>query len=200
MSSFPGLLLAGLLVLPSVLDEGAAALFAQARTFEQFLETASAQRATWSRNAANSRIQPGLVSRLRVVGAGLRVLIVAEDWCPDSANTVPYIVTLASLAGVPARIVNREVGQPVMQRHRASDGRMVTPVVVLLRDVEDVGAWVERPQALQQQFLSLHAHPENTERFAQRQFWYDADGGRTTLAEFVELAERTAPGRTSGNR
>jgi hypothetical protein len=79
-----------------------------------------------------------------------------------------------------------------MRRHRASDGRTVTPVVVLLRDGAEAGAWVERPQPLQQLFLSLAARPEEGERFAHRQAWYDADQGRTTLTEFVELAERIA--------
>jgi hypothetical protein len=194
MSSFPGLLLAGLLALPSVLDEDASRLFAQGRTFAQFLETASAQRERWSRNAADGRVPLSLVNRLRAINAGLRVLIVAEDWCPDSVNTVPYIVRISELAGVPVRIVDRQAGQAIMQRHRASDGRTVTPVAVLLRGGEDVGAWIERPQALQELFLSLRDHPEHAERFAQRQSWYDADGGRSTLAEFVELAERTSAG------
>lgn len=166
-------------------------------TFDQFLEKATAQQEVWSRNATDGRVPPDFVKRLRAVNADLRVLIVAEDWCPDSVNTVPYIVKLTTLADVPARIVDRQTGQAIMQRHRASDGRMVTPVVVLLRGGEDVGAWIERPQALQQLFLSLRAHPENAERFAQRQSWYDADSGRTTLAEFVDLAERTSP---AGNR
>jgi hypothetical protein len=47
---------------------------------------------------------------------------------------------------------------------------------------------------LQRLFQSL-SNPENARQFAQRQVWYDADRGRTTLSEFVALAERTAMGR-----
>ena len=81
-----------------------------------------------------------------------------------------------------------------MARHPASDGRQVTPTVVLLRADIDAGAWVERPEPLQKLFHSL-SNPQNARQFAQRQAWYDADRGRTTLSEFVALAERTATGR-----
>jgi thioredoxin family protein len=67
---------------------------------------------------------------------------------PRSVHAVPYIVRPASLADVPARIVDRRGGQAIMQRHRASDGRTVTPVVVLFLSADDVGAWIERPRAL----------------------------------------------------
>ena len=188
------LLVGGVLQLSAATaEEKATALFERGRTFEQFLDRVSSQRELWIRNAAAPTVAPLMVRRLQRVGGALRLLIVAEDWCPDSVNTVPYIVRLASLADVPARIVDRRDGQAIMQRHRASDGRTVTPVVVLLRGADDVGAWIERPRALQQRFLGLRANPEESERFARRQSWYDADRGETTVAEIVALAERTAP-------
>lgn len=122
------------------------------------------------------------------------MLVVAEDWCPDSVNTLPYIAALTSLAHVDTRIVDRTEGRSLMAQHPASDGRLVTPTVILLRANVDVGAWIERPVPLQKLFQSLF-NPESARRFAQRQLWYDADHGRTTLSEFVALAERTATGR-----
>jgi hypothetical protein len=66
--------------------------------------------------------------------------------------------------------------------------------VVLLRRGQDVGAWVERPAPLQRLFHSL-ADPASARQFADRERWYVADRGRTTLTEFVQLAERTSDGR-----
>jgi Thioredoxin len=43
-----------------------------------------------------AKIDPGLVERFRRVGGDLRLLIVAEDWCPDSVHTVPYVAALAA--------------------------------------------------------------------------------------------------------
>ncbi len=130
--------------------------------------------------------------RFRRVGGDLRLLIVAEDWCPDSVHTVPYVAALAARAGVDMRIVDRGSGSAIMKRHPAPDGRGVTPIVVLLRRGIDVGAWVERPSVLQSLFQSIGTNSENARQFAQRQAWYKADSGRTTVAEVVALAEQNA--------
>jgi hypothetical protein len=169
-------------------------LFEHGRTFEQFVDHVTAQRDLWRRNTNEASVAPELVQRLARVGNGLRVLVVAEDWCPDSVNTVPFVAALASLAQVGLRIVDRAEGGSLMARHPASDGRLVTPTIILLRADVDVGAWVERPEPLQSLFHTL-SNPESARLFAQRQVWYDADRGRTALSEFVALAERTATGR-----
>jgi hypothetical protein len=169
-----------------------ALLFERGLTFEQFVTRLSAQRELWHRNASRAHIRPDLIERLRRVGDGLRVLVIAADWCGDSANTVPYIAMAASSAHVELRIVDRATGEPLMRQHRSPDGRAVTPTVVLLRNGRDVGAWVERPRALESVFLSMASSPERQKQFAERQAWYDADGGMTTVTEVVALAERTA--------
>ena len=153
---------------------------------------ATHQRELWQKNMAWTGIPPELVLRLRRVNSGLRLLIVAEDWCPDSVNTVPYVVKLGAKAGAEARIVDRTIGEALMSRHRTPDGRTATPTVILLRDGRDVGAWVERPQALQHLFLTMRTNPDNGRLLAERQSWYDTDHGRTALSELVSLAEQTA--------
>ena len=160
-------------------------------TWDQFLEAVRAQRPRWIDNAARSQPPDALVQRLARAGGGLTFLIVAEDWCVDSVNTVPYVVALAHAARVDVRIVNRSVGAPLVSAHRAADGRRVTPIVVLLRDGRDAGAWIERPEPLQQLFRTMDDNAGNAHRFAQRQTWYDHDRGRTAMAEIVDLAERT---------
>ena len=114
--------------------EPAASFYGRGQTLDQFLDHAKSQRALWLKNAARTDIPSDLVVRLKRVSGGLRFLIVAEDWCPDSVNTVPYVVRLGALAGVETRIVDRTVGQVLMSRHRTPDGRTATPTVILLRD------------------------------------------------------------------
>lgn len=169
-----------------------AQLFDRALTFDQFMARATRQRELWVHNAAQRDIPPDAVDRLTRVRDGLRFLIVAEDWCPDSVYTVPFIVNLAAAAGVDVRIIDRRAGQSLMARHRTRDGRPATPTVVLLRGDRDAGAWVERPAPVQEWFFSMAADPESAKRFAQRASWYEADRGRTTIAEILTLAERTS--------
>ena len=133
-----------------------------------------------------------MVARFKHAGDGLRILVVAEDWCPDSVNALPYVAALASSAAVPLRIVDRKVGEPLMNRHRTPDGRIATPTVVLLRNGHEVDAWVERPGLVQRWFLSMATNPESARRFGERQSWYESDHGHTVLAEVIALAERSA--------
>jgi hypothetical protein len=176
----------------AAVPEAPLSFYGRGRTLDQFLDRATHQRELWLKNTARDDIPADLVLRLRRVSSGLRLLIVAEDWCPDSVNTVPYVVKLGAKAGVEARIVDRTVGEALMSRHRTPDGRTATPTVILLHDGSDVGAWVERPRPLQHLFLTMRAIPDNGRLLAERQSWYDTDRGRTALSELVTLAEQTA--------
>jgi hypothetical protein len=98
---------------------------------------------------------------------------------------------LAQSAGIPLRVIDRAAGKPLMAAHPTSDGRTVTPTIVLVRNGRDVGAWVERPAELQEMFFSMSTNPENAKRFSQRHLWYESDGGVTVLKEVLALIEQT---------
>jgi hypothetical protein len=166
-------------------------LFDAGDTWERFLERVERQRERWLRTAADATVPPDLVERVQHAGGDLKFLVVAEDWCPDSAYSVPYVARLTSLAHIPLRIVDRATGESLLRAHRTFDGRTATPTVVLLREGVDVGAWVERPTELQDLFRSIGTNPESARRFAQRGDWYQADQGVTVLKEIVALVEQT---------
>jgi len=166
-------------------------LFERGITFEQFVANATAQRDVWLRAASQSDVDPQVVAHLARVREGLRLLVVSEDWCVDSAHTVPYVARLAAAAGVELKILDRDVGAALMARHPTRDGRPATPTIVFIRNGRDVGAWVERPAPLQDLFFSMATNADSAKRFADRASWYDADRGRTTIAEVLGLAERT---------
>jgi hypothetical protein len=170
-------------------------LFDSGNTWPQFIAGVSAQRELWLKTEASVTVPPELVDRARKAGRGLRLLAVAEDWCPDSAYSLPYVARLAQSAGIPLRILDRTAGAPLMRAHPTPDGRTVTPTIVLWRDGRDVGAWIERPAELQQLFLSISTSPENAQRFSQRHVWYESDGGRTVLQEVLALIEQTSTRR-----
>jgi hypothetical protein len=184
-------LLAVLAQLPTDGVNQADLLFRDGKTWEQFLSGISDQRALWQRTESTVTVPPELTERMSAASQGLRLVVVAEDWCPDSAFTVPYVARLARLAGVPLRIVDRSMGELLMIAHRTPDGRTATPTIVLLRNGQDIGAWVERPAELQQMFLSMSTNAENARRFSQRQTWYESDRGLSTMREIVALIERT---------
>src|SRR4051794_39799172 len=167
-----------------------ARIFERGSTFSPVLAHTTAQRDTWTRNASRTASAED-VERLRAAGRDLALLVVTEDWCADSVHTVPYIARLAAAAGIDMRIVDRAEGAPLLARYPTRDGRPATPLVVVLRKGRDIGAWVERPAPLQELFFRMATSPESAKRFADRAAWYDADRGRTTIAELLALVERS---------
>lgn len=166
------------------------ALFDQGKTWDDFLATADSRPETWRSNAARSKPAPELVARLKGASDDLRLLVVAVAACSDSVHTVPYIATLARDAGVPIRIVDSDVGKPVMDTFRTPDGRGATATVAILRGDRIVAAWVERPEALQTWLLGPASSLPQSERMERKFGWYEWDRGESTMAELVALVER----------
>ena len=173
----------------AVRAQDAATLFDRGVTWDAFLGGVQSQRDKWTANTEHATVDRDLVERFKRVSPGLKLLVVAEAACSDSVNTVPYLAKLAALAGVDLRIVNRATGAPVIEHHLTPDGRTATPTVILIRDGQDAGAWVERPAVLQAWHMSM-AMLDSDERLKRKLSWYDWDRGATTLAEIVALAEK----------
>ncbi len=168
-------------------------LFDQGLPWTEYLASTKQQREAWVRNAGRA-VPADLVDRLRKAGTGLKLLVIAEDWCSDSVNSIPYLGTLATKAGVDLRVINSQLGKPFMDAHRTPDGRAATPTVILIRDGQEVAAWVERPSALQSWFISMADKIETAERQQRKLDWYDWSRGDEALKEIVTLAEQTAKG------
>lgn len=172
------------------------AAFSAGATWADYLHNANQQRQIWQRNAGRE-VPSALVDRFKKAGAGLRVLVIAEDWCSDSVNSIPYLGTLATKAGVELRVINSQAGRPFTEAHHTPDGRAATPTVILIRDGKDVGAWVERPGALQAWFTDMTDKIDSAERQQRKMNWYDWSRGDDALQEIVALAEQTL--RVSGS-
>lgn len=181
-------MLAGAAQAPQAIDGNA--LFAQGKSYEDFLATADARPEVWKANTTRGKPSAALVDRLKKAGDGLRLVVVAVAACSDSVHTVPYIANLAREAGVPLRIVDPTVGAQVQAAFKTPDGRGATATVALLRGDKVVGAWVERPVALQTWILGPGSALPQAERMDRKFGWYEWDRGESTIAELVELAER----------
>ncbi len=168
----------------------AAAVFEQGMPWSDYVASTKQQHDIWVRNAGRD-VPAALVERLRKASSGLRLLAVAEDWCTDSVNSVPYLGSLATKAGVDLRIVNSEVGKSFMEAHRTPDGRAATPTIILIRDGKEVAAWSERPVSLQTWFLEMANKIDSSERQQRKLNWYDWNRGEDALKELVALAEQT---------
>ena len=100
------------------------------------------------------------------------------------------IAKLAELAGVPLRIVAKAAAGPVYATHKGPEGQELTPTIVLLRGGKDVGAWIERPEALATWYRTNRASIERGELLQRKTAWYQWDRGSSSMDEIVALAEK----------
>jgi Thioredoxin len=196
--------LAGLLTvaLESARPTTAVAVYAQAQTFEEFIDTVLKPDAgrqmpvplrVWEESIDRAHTPPvELVRRLRGVSAGLKLLAIVEPSCTDSAHTVPYLASLSQAAQVGFRLATRREGGHLLSLYLTPDGREATPTILLLRTGRIVGAWVERPSALQFWVLASKGRMTSGELARRRVAWYDWNRGEAAMTEVVSIAERTA--------
>ena len=169
------------------------ALFAKGVTFADFLDKARAHREEWRANYNDATVSPALVTRMQALRAKRHLLVVAEDWCSDSLNTVPYIARLVDGGAerLDMRLVNRETGQAVMEAHRTPDGRTATPTIAILgEDWHLIAAWTERPSSIQTWFLEKQKSTMQAPLHDELMAWYGKDAGKTTVLEIADLLER----------
>jgi hypothetical protein len=177
------------------------ALYRRGRTYQAFVAAADDRRDAWLRNTAWGKVDRDALQQGRGLGSGWRLLVVLEDACGDSANTIPYVAALLdSLGGaVEMRLVNSAEGRWVMERYRTWDGRAATPTIVLLDPTgAAAGCWVERPTVLSAWERTEKARLSQQEFLRQKYARYDQDRGVSTQRDVVAMIGRAAPGAACG--
>ena len=159
--------------------------------FEEFLESVDQRRAAWLTNYADGAPSPQAIDRARGAGAAAKLLVVAEDWCGDSVNTIPYLARLVEATdGLEMRIVDSETGANLMRRRPTPDGRAATPTIIVLdHDYAEIGSWIERPGVLQEWFLGNEDDLPRRELYDRKYAWYAEDAGNETLSDITTLLE-----------
>lgn len=77
-----------------------------------------------------------------------RILILTEDFCPDSAMNIPIAARLAdAIPALDLRIVRRSDYPDFAAQFPAADGRTRIPTLIFLDEDGIVGVWLERSQA-----------------------------------------------------
>jgi len=165
--------------------------------FQEFLAATERRRDQWHEHYEQGRIPEGLAVRAGEIEGRYRLLVVAEDWCGDSVNVVPYLARLAeAMSGLEMRIVDSEVGATVMEAHPTPDGRTATPTIVVLdEEAREVGSLVERPSELQRGWLANEDRMRRQELLSRKYAWYDWDRGEHAMAgtEGAEVIPELAP-------
>lgn len=172
------------------------ALYRSGREFVDFLETADRRRELWVRHYAEGAVPEDLLARATVLDGRWRILAIADDWCSDSVNTVPFLALLAEASdAIELRVIDSESGHDVMEAYRTPDDRTATPTILVLDgDYDEVGCWIERPSELQAWALETRPTLDDREFLTRKMAWYAEDAGRSTIREVLERIEAAAAG------
>jgi hypothetical protein len=180
---------------PAELDY--ADVYAKGVTFAMFLDKAESRREEWHAHYNDAAVTPDLMTRMRALPERRRLLVVAEDWCGDSVNIVPYLARLVDAAPerLDMRVVDSTAGRAVMEAHRTADGRAATPTIVVLGDDGRLlGAWTERPAALRawldRQKAGAATAPSDEALHDRRMKWYADDAGKASVEETAAILAR----------
>jgi len=181
------------------LESNLDSLYTSGETYDAFLASAKARRAAWVKNTEVAAVPLDALATARAIPGRWRLLVSVLDACSDSVNTIPYLAQLVSqLENVEMRIITPAAGKSMMESHRSPDGRAATPTLVVLDEAgNDVGCWIERPAELQRGFLAAKAisKAEENQFINNKQKWYDADAGASTIREVVAVLQAAAAGK-----
>ena len=157
--------------------------FTLGATFEEFLEGARNLH-PWGGIYNRARVPDDLLRRAKEIGSSWPLLVLAEDWCGDGANSVPYLAKLAEATPrLVLRILSRDENPDLMDVHLTEGTRSIPVVMILDEDFREVGWWGPRPAPLQALFAREIRTLPKEERYPRLRAWYAQDRGRTTLEE-----------------
>jgi hypothetical protein len=169
------------------------ARYAGALTFAEMVDGAGTNVALWRALHAHARVPAEILARLAALGGRWRLLVLNEDWCGDSVNTVPLMARLAELApNVELRLVARDQNLDLMDAHLTNGSRSIPYVIVLDEGYAERGGWGPRPSVLQQWVIAEGLALPKEQRYAKVRQWYARDRGVSTLDELATVLERAA--------
>jgi len=167
------------------------ALWEGALTYDAFVAQAMKHQSLWEGGRRLARIPDWAAAG---TGARLRLLVIAEDWCSDAANTVPVLAKLADVrAGVELRIIRRDEHPEVMDRYLTNGTRSIPIVIALDEAFRPRGHWGPRPAALQRWVLENRPILSKEDFQREKRLWYIKDRGETTLREVFAAAALEEP-------
>ncbi len=164
-------------------------MYTLGQTFDEFLAGAG-ENASLLRAVSRRTVVPEEISAaIRDAGGPWYLLVLTEDWCGDSTNSLPVIARLAADAGnVGLRILKRDEHPALMDAHLAVSGARAIPVVIVLdASFHEKGWWGSRPRALQALVDTTWRGLSKQDRYRAVRQWYVADKGLTTAREIAAL-------------
>ena len=138
-------------------------------------------------------INDGIANTLQNLTSNQIWVVIAEAWCGDCAQLIPYLEKLAlkSEGKITLRIIYRDENPQLMDAYMTDNTRSIPKLIALNpEDFKTVFIWGPRPKPAQ---AIMHNYKANKDSITWEQFelslhtWYSVDKGQTTLEEISQL-------------
>ena len=139
------------------------------------------------------KISPELIQKLSEIDEPLTLLVIAEGWCGDAAQNLPFIHKMAEInPKIEIKVILRDEHPEVMNEFLSQGGKSIPKVIGLdPPTLEVLGEWGPSPASIQAGFLvnCLTLAKCSLEFTEYLHFWYAKDKGITLQSEFLTILD-----------
>jgi len=163
--------------------------FNEGETFADFLARPHQYRDLWNALYKHATVPEDLLARARKIQKPWHLLVLSEDWCGDSINTLPLIAKLTDdVPSLDLRILGRDANPDLMDAHLTGKSRSIPVIMLLDANYVERGSWGPRPRPLQE-WVMAHIELPKADRYKEVRTWYARDHGVTSLTEILDMID-----------
>ena len=122
-------------------------------------------------------------------------LVITEDWCGDSSQIVPYILSIAKLStNITIRFLLRDSFPEIMDKYLTNGTKSIPKIIAFdTQDEKELWTWGPRPSQAAQEFLQRKAEGmAKSDNQLLLHKWYAQDKGKNIEREIGELIINTS--------
>jgi hypothetical protein len=131
--------------------------FAQGMTVPEYVAQMRTNREVFARLLTETPVRPEDRDALAALGHKIKILVITEDWCPDSLRTIPALARLVDgLSHVEMRVFLRDANPDVMDQYlKRGQFRAIPVFAVFDEEMNEVGRMIEAKMNVVSQMRTL---------------------------------------------
>lgn len=138
--------------------------FAKGYTYKDYLTSIKANKEQFERNEKEFHLKDEdarFFASQKQKLAGVQVVAIGEDWCPDVWRGLPIMARIAEVAGLSMRVFPRDQNVDIINEHLSQGKFMSIPVFAFYdASFKSLGHWIERPKIAYEFYDALNKELE----------------------------------------
>lgn len=128
-------------------------------------------------------------------------IVLTEDWCGDSAQTLPYIAKMAELNDrIQLKILLRDQNIDIMEQYLTDGKRSIPKLIAFDESGRELFHWGPRPKLISERYKALEKGGFDRKYILEKlHLWYTQNRGKTLEAEILVLLKSCLKTHTRQN-